>query len=481
MYPTIIQGGMGVAVSNYNLARAVSKSGQLGVVSGTMLDTVMARRLQDGDQDGSIRRAMKKFPIPEISQRVLKHFFIEGGKQSSVPYKAVPMHAIKNSKSVVELTILANFVEVFLAKEGHNGIVGINYLTKIELPTLPSIFGAMLAGVDYVLMGAGIPKMIPGILDRLSEKKAVSLKIDVEGSSADDNYVIEFDPAQYSIDEDRLKRPNFLAIVSSAILAQSLAKKSSGKVDGFVVEHHSAGGHNAPPRGGVKVDEKGEPIYGPKDEIDLEGFRKLGLPFWLAGGYGTREGLQKALEAGAKGVQIGSLFAFCDESGITKTIKRKVIELIKNGDPSVFTDPLASASNYPFKIVPVESSLSDEKIYLNRQRICDLGYLRQAYKKDDGSVGFRCSGEPIGSYLQKGGALEDTCGKKCLCNGLMSTVGLSQVQKDGYFEPALVTAGKYLAEITKIVGQHKDSYSAQDVLTFLLDQKSAPEAAASAV
>lgn len=72
MYPTIIQGGMGVAVSNYRLARAVSQAGQLGVVSGTMLDNVLARRLQDGDIDGMIRRAMSKFPIKELAARVLK-------------------------------------------------------------------------------------------------------------------------------------------------------------------------------------------------------------------------------------------------------------------------------------------------------------------------------------------------------------------------------------------------------------------------
>jgi len=47
--PTIIQGGMGIRISHYNLAREVARKGELGVVSGTGIDTVMARSLQKGE------------------------------------------------------------------------------------------------------------------------------------------------------------------------------------------------------------------------------------------------------------------------------------------------------------------------------------------------------------------------------------------------------------------------------------------------
>ena len=43
---------MGVGVSNWRLAQAVSKLGQLGVVSGTAIDQVLVRRLADGDKGG---------------------------------------------------------------------------------------------------------------------------------------------------------------------------------------------------------------------------------------------------------------------------------------------------------------------------------------------------------------------------------------------------------------------------------------------
>ena len=65
--PIVIQGGMGIAVSSWQLAREVSLAGQLGVVSGTALDGVLARVLQDGDPGGHRRRAMAHFPSPAMA------------------------------------------------------------------------------------------------------------------------------------------------------------------------------------------------------------------------------------------------------------------------------------------------------------------------------------------------------------------------------------------------------------------------------
>src|SRR3954464_12255374 len=94
-HPRIIQGGMGAGVSGWRLARAVSSTGQLGVVSGTALDVLMARRLQDGDSGGHVRFALQHFPSHEIATRIVEKYFIEGGKSSDVPYKPVPMHSAR--------------------------------------------------------------------------------------------------------------------------------------------------------------------------------------------------------------------------------------------------------------------------------------------------------------------------------------------------------------------------------------------------
>ncbi|MFH1326428.1 MAG: nitronate monooxygenase [Candidatus Falkowbacteria bacterium] len=468
-WPIIIQGGMGAGVSHWFLAKTVSKLGQLGVVSGVALDTIMVRRLQLGDPDGHIRRALDHFPIPEVAQRIYDQYFVPGGKVITKAFKRIPMWTIEPSQTLNELAVVANFTEVFLAKEDHSGQVGINYLEKIQMPILASIYGAMLAGVDYVLMGAGIPREIPGVLDRFIYHKKISYKINVVGAGRNDDWKMEFDPKDIigSI-QDTLKRPFFLAIISSAILAVSMVKKSTGAVNGFVIEGPTAGGHNAPPRGALKLTVNGEPIYGERDIVDLDKIKELGLPIWLAGSFGASERIQEILDQGATGVQVGTPFAFCEESGIPGDIKCKVLEKICVDGAEVFTDPFASPTGFPFKVLQLEGTMSDETVYQKRSRICDLGYLRTVYKKPDGKIGYRCPSEPADTYLRKGGNQEDTEGRKCLCNSLVANVGMTQIQVSGYVEKPLITTGEDFSLIHRIL-MFKDEmwYSAADVIRAL--------------
>ena len=460
---------MGVAVSDWTLANAVSKLGQLGVVSGTALDVVLARRLQMGDPGGHVRRALDHFPFPAIAQRVYNDYFVEGGKAPDQPFKSTPMFSARPPQSLLELTVLANFVEVFLAKVGHAGQVGINFLEKIQMPTLPSIFGALLAGVDYILMGAGIPRAIPGILDDLVDGKAVKLKLDVEGALAGEDYPCTFDPKAFCGGKvPALLRPMFLAIISSATLALTLARKSTGHVDGFIVEGATAGGHNAPPRGAMQLSELGEPIYGPRDIPDLEKIKEIGLPFWLAGSFGRPKKLAEALALGAVGVQVGTAFAFCEESGVAPELKRRILEGSRRKTVTVHTDPLASPTGFPFKVLQQSGSVSDPTVYAARTRVCDLGYLRHPYRKDDGTLGYRCPAEPVAAYVRKGGNEADVVGRKCVCNGLMATIGIGQLQKGG-IEAPLLTAGDDAVDVAQFVKPGCDSYTAADVIHCLLE------------
>ena len=460
---------MGAGVSDWRLARAVSRAGQMGVVSGTGLDAIYLRRLQDGDPGGNIRRALEAFPIAGVADRIAETYFIEGGKAPEERFKAKPMPRVNPSKKLDELMVVGNFVEVYLAKEGHDGVVGINYLEKIQTPHLASIYGAMLAGVDYVLMGAGIPMAIPGILDRLSEGLPVEYRLDVKGAERGEVFAMHFDPT--NVGEGSLPpapRPQFLAIVSSHVLATALVRKASGRVDGFVIEGPTAGGHNAPPRGKMALNDLGEPIYGDRDVPDLAVFRELGLPFWLAGGYAEPEQITAALEVGAIGVQVGTAFAYCEESGFTAATKREVIDLSSAGRARIFTDPVASPTGFPFKVVELDDSLSNPVVYEKRSRICDLGYLRTAYRRDDGTVGWRCPSEPVEDYVRKGGSEEDTVGRKCLCNALIANIGHPQVQRNGEIEQELITSGDDVADVARFLRDGGDTYTAVDVINYLL-------------
>ncbi|HSC89915.1 MAG TPA: nitronate monooxygenase [Polyangiaceae bacterium] len=482
--PFIIQGGMGIGVSDFRLASAVAQLGGLGVVSGTAIDTVMVRRLQLGDPGGHVRRALDAFPWRAVARRIEETYFVPSGVAQERPLRllTLPSERIKFHREAA--FVVSGFVEVYLAKLNHTGRIGMNLLEKIQLPTLPTLFGAMLADVDAVLMGAGIPSAIPGVLDAFARLEPAEIKLQVEGADGGAAYLSRFAPAEFIArcrQEDatggepeapelgELRRPAFLAIVSSHVLAKTLHKKASGRVDGFVIESHVAGGHNAPPRKkkGPAAEVDAASPWGPADEADLGALRELGMPFWLAGGYATPEKLRQAWASGARGVQVGTAFAYCDESGITAEIKQRVIAGCRDGTLRVETDFEASPTGYPFKIAVDATRPNEVEQLRNRDRVCDLGYLRQAYVDERGQLGYRCPGEPVDTYLKKGGTLEATANKMCLCNCLLATVGLGQ-RRAGEDELPLLTAGEGLVEVVAQLAGDRDSYSARDVMNQLL-------------
>ena len=421
--PVVIQGGMGVAVSDWRLARAVSLTGQLGVVSGTAVDVLMTRRLQSGDPGGHVRRALAAFPRHEVARWILDSYFVEGGIAADARFAQVPRHTLASSVRLQELTVAAGFAEVFLAKEGHSGTVGINFLRKIELPLPATLYGAMLAGVDYVLVGAGSPADLPGMIRTLARHEPVTVSVKVMGARSDDNVGgLTFDPATVLPQRPaNLPRPRFVAIVASSDLARGLADNPETRPDGFVVEGAAAGGHNAPPRGPRRVDELGQPVYDERDVVDLPDILALGLPVWLAGGYGTPEKVCEALALGASGVQVGTLFA------ITVRVARKPV--------------------------------------------CDLGVLRTAYLRTDGEVDYRCPAEPIAQYVRKGGREMNTEGRLCLCNALFASAGFPQRRPGGTCEAPLVTSGTDLGPVVHLIGATDGpGYSAAEAVAHLLSQ-----------
>src|SRR5674476_1017619 len=440
--PLVIQGGMGVAVSSWRLASAIAGAGQLGVVSGTALDVVLARRLQDGDRDGSARRALAAFPAAAVAARAVARYFQADGRAPGTPYRPVPRLAVHQTPAAQELAILANFAEVWLAKEGHDGLVGVNYLEKLRMATPAAAYGAMLAGAE------------PG------------------------SHTVDLDPrAVLGTDLPLLHRPMFLAIISAHALAAYLARDEHIRPDGFVVEGPVAGGHNAPPRGQLVLDELGQPVFGPRDDADVGKIAAIGLPFWLAGSYGTPEALTEARAQGAAGVQVGTLFALSEDSGLTPTLRGALQERLRAGTLEVRTDSRASPTGFPFKIAQLPGTMSDLTVADRRPRLCDLGYLRTPYQRDGGAIGYHCPAEPLSTHLRKGHAVEEATGRACLCNSLTANVGLGQTRADGYAEEPLVTLGANLDGARRLAAIHPDGWSALEALRWLVGVNVPPASA----
>ncbi len=473
--PEIIQGGMGIGVSDWCLAGEVAGEGGLGVVSGTAADVVMARRLQDGDLTGAMRYALEHFPDQKIANKIIDDYYLPNGRAPDQPYKKVPMTTFKTHGlgPVEDLNMAAAFAEVWLAKNlarnsgRQSGMVGINLLTKLQLPTFSALYGAMLADVDCIVMGAGIPKDMPRAIDNMANRQPAKTKFYVTGSSAENDII--FDPAKYPEIENNNEKPAFLAIAASNTLATKLSSNNSltSHVDGLIIEGPTAGGHNAPARDKI-LDERDQPIYGDRDKVIIEKIIKLGLPFWLAGSYGTPEGLIEAKEQGANGIQVGSVFALCEESGMDSSLREQLIEQILAGDISILTSSKASPTGFPFKVVEGVSKERD-------RRLCDLGGLREAYVREtvDGleKIAYRCSAEPEPRYILKNGDIERTMGRLCLCNGLLSTIGLGQTY-NGEKERPIVTLGDQAPEVVRrLVGRYGLHFSAGNVMDFLRDRE----------
>lgn len=455
-HPEIIQGGMGVNTSSYVLANRVSSLGQLGTLSGTILEGVLVHELQNGDKGGHIRRALSTFPFPNISESVIKKFYVEGGAPKDIPIKRVQMFNTDPPDLLISTVICANYAYVWLAKEGHKNPVSINYLEKVAMPHIYAITGAMLADVDFITMGAGIPLQIPEVMNSIFESKVAQYRIPVIGTSIT-SFTMTFDTQKFFGEKLNIKKiPKFIPIISSNLLATMLIQKlPPGSIYGFVVEEPTAGGHNAPPRNKLS--------YGEKDYVDYKKLSELGLPFWIGGGYATPGALNRAIQIGAEGIQVGSIFALSEESGMNPSVRKEVRRLGFRGELKIRTDMRISPTGFPFKVIELPGTISEANVYESRSRICNIGGLVSLYEKSDGKIGRRCAAEPIDKFLNKGGKIEETIGRGCLCNGLFSTAS-----KNSDFEPMVVTIGDDVSFLKKLMTNENSDYNVREVISYLL-------------
>ena len=467
----VLVGGMGVDISSVDLVATVARhvSGRFsGSLSATGLTDLYARLLQLGDVGDSVRQAFDAFreKVPALAddvERLYRRYHVPGGTPSGERLRGFSLAGPTPPRDVQLFTMLATFSHVWRTKlAAPDRPVGINFLRKVERVLLYGLYGSMLAGVDWVVMGAGDPGEIPAILDDLARNQPAKLSVHV-ATVPRNEHSIRFDPRELvGPNQPPPARPAFLAIVSSHLQAEALAGNPVTRPEGFVVESPVAGGHNAPPRNRGK-DDQGNYVYGPEDEADLDAVAAVGLPFWVAGGRGHPQDPTASPGNGMRR-QVGTLFALSNESGMEPELRRKVLHLIWQRHLEVVASANASPSGFPFRVARVPGTMGDPATYAARPPVCDLGYLR-GWRPRDGRIVGLCPADDPELFRKCGGAAWRTEGAMCLCNGLLATCGLGQPE-----EPPLVTLGDTTPVRDLQHRLRRLEYSADEAMAYLVGE-----------
>jgi hypothetical protein len=391
----LIQGGMGVYVSNWRMARAVATARPgiaAGAVSGTALDVVYVRLLQLGDPGGHARRALHALDdqfSTDVGRKICDHYFIEGGKIPDARFRSAPMQVVRSAEgkttlapltnssadvtatpltldpAIIELLIATGFAEVWLAKEGHNGRIFINFLNKIELPLIYVMYGAMLAGVDGVIVGAGNPDGLPAICSQLAEHATVTRNLSVLYAGPGEQFTISFDPktvADGAFTRTPLPRPpswpsprwkNWSRRWLRARARRQMASSSSITPQAATTPTRSA------PCAGTK---KGQPIYStgrsrpgchPRGRHPVLAGRRLRQPCPPARCAGSRCGGRPGGFGLCPGGGIGheSRVPFCDFQGAAQGAD----------DAALVKTTMFSPTGFSFKVVQLKDTLSKKR------------------------------------------------------------------------------------------------------------------------
>jgi nitronate monooxygenase len=333
----IIQGGMGVGVSLHPLAQAVAREGGVGIVSSACLDRLVSKRT---------------------------------GRKVNI-YEAV-------------------YEEVSLAK-AKGGLAGINIMGALVRDYTDSVRGALDAGADFIISGAGLPVTLPAI----QPPKDTAL----------------------------------VPIVSSARALEIICKKWDRlgyRPDAVVVEGPLAGGHL-----GFKINEldlesnRLESLFPPVKDMA----QKYGdFPVIVAGGIYTHADIVRFMDMGADGVQMGTRFLATEESSATEPYKQAVVRA-KEEDILVAHDP-GSPCGLPFRVIK-QSPMYVSALKRLRKPKCDKGYV--LLKDAQGNFTICPAKESNEHHF-------------CICNGLLSSGGYNPDA-----EEALYTVGTNAARVDRIL------------------------------
>lgn len=442
-------------MATWPLARAVARAGQLGVVSGTLLPVITARRLQRGDPGGHLRRAFEHFPYPGVARRVWDDFYVPGGKPPQVPFDPIRQPVRGAGPALTELLVVAGFAELFLAREGHAGRVAMHHHGQAQTALLPSLYGALLAAPSHlILSGANTAAVLDSIV-RLCRGEDGALELAVSSGTPGEPVPCCFDPRLLvGGTPPALPLPRILVTVNSAAEAAALLARAGDRVTGFLLVNASPGGFS--------------------ETSEVGSMRALGRPFWLAGLPARAENLAAALRCGATGVVVSTPFYYCAESELDTDVKERVVRGIGEAPARLDVTFLSSPTGFSVPVVPLEGTAAHPAGFAARTRFCDVGFLRQLYLKPDGGMGYRCPGEPLPGYVEKGGDARQAVQQHCLCNAVLASLGLGQRRLEEALERPLAPAGEELEALAQFVAPGRNQFEAADVVATLLASR--PEA-----
>ena len=196
-------------------------------------------------------------------------------------------------------------------------------------------------------MGAGIPLKIPGVLDLYAEHQGRGVSAACDGRDGGRRY------------DDALRSGG---LCGGCAWSAAPAEVPGDRVVEYAGDHDGEEGEW--PRGWVgdrdadcgrtqcssarqaAADGSASRSMGIGMRSTFEKLNELGVPFWLAGGYGHPDKLREALALGAAGVQVGTAFAFSDESGLRDDYKQELLDKVWRDGERVYR-PAGVADGVP--------------------------------------------------------------------------------------------------------------------------------------
>ncbi len=287
----------------------------------------------------------------------------------------------------------AAYEEISFAREAGGQHVGMNVMVALARDYQESVKGAIDAGADVIISGAGLPLSLPLI-----------------------------HPA---------KDTALIPIVSSARALEIVCRKwekAGRRPDAAVLEGPLAGGHL-----GFRIDELDMGANRLENLLPavMDVAREHGdFPIIVAGGIYSHSDIARFLQMGANGVQMGTRFLATVESGASHEYKQAVVDA-KEEDITVAQSP-GSPCGLPFRVIK-HSPMFVSALKRLRAPKCDKGYVLQK--------------DPSGNF-SKCAAKQDNADYFCICNGLLSSSGYDPAE-----EP-LFTAGTNASRVDRILSVH---------------------------